>query len=107
LAHRCRRGAVHPISKYMLGSHRFIAARLDAAGTPLSPLPFRGAVYRVGHAGAHSGSRNILSQFVLNLRALRRPWESLLNLTRVGIMTQALRDEFFGDAAPAAAAASK
>jgi len=91
--------------KYMLGSHRFIAARLKAAGAPLSPLPFRGAVYRVGHAGSHSGSRNILSQFVLNRRALRRPWESLLNLTRVGIMTQALRDEFFGDAAPAAAAA--
>lgn len=93
--------------KHMLGSHRFIAARLKAAGAPLSPLPFRGAVYRVGHSGAHSGSRNILSQFVLNRRALRRPWESLLNLTRVGLMTQALRDEFFGDLALAVARPSK
>ncbi len=89
--------------KQMLGSHRFVAPRLAAAGVPLSPLPFPGAIYRVGHPGSHSGSSKVLTQFVLNRRSLRRPLASLRNLTRVSVLTQALREEFFGDAVAAAA----
>jgi len=87
--------------KQMLGSHRFVALRLAAAGSALSPLPFPGAIYRIGHAGSHSGSGRILPTFVFNRRALRRPFASLRNLTRIGVLTQAMREEFFGGAGPA------
>ena len=42
--------------KDMLGSHRRIRDILKSKGVPLQPLPFRGAVYRVGNAGSHSGT---------------------------------------------------
>ncbi len=91
--------------KQVLGSHRFIVPRLAAAGTPLSPLPFPGAIYRIGHSGSHSRSSKILSQFVFNRQVLRRPLASLRNLTRVRVLTSALQEEFFGSPTAAAAPA--
>jgi hypothetical protein len=38
----------------ILGSHRWIADRLAEAGTPLTPLPFTGAVYHIGHGENHT-----------------------------------------------------
>ncbi len=42
--------------KSMLGSHVHIGKMLADQGHPLGSLPFRGAIYRVGHSGAHSKS---------------------------------------------------
>ncbi|RPF26388.1 glycosyltransferase family 2 protein [Georgenia muralis] len=39
----------------LLGSHVYAADRLAAAGTPLAPLPFPGALYTVGTGENHSG----------------------------------------------------
>jgi len=69
--------------KDMLGSHVRIDDILAGRGTPLSTLPFTGAVYRVGHAGAHSQSRGVLRTALLNRAALSSPrlfWHNLKSL---------------------------
>lgn len=69
--------------KNMLGSHVRIEAILAAQGAPLAPLPFPGAIYRVGHAGAHSKSRGIVRTFLLNRKTLSSPrllWSNLMHL---------------------------
>ena len=46
--------------KTRLGSHVSIKRLLDEEGTPLRPLPFVGAVYRMGHATSDSRSGALL-----------------------------------------------
>lgn len=82
--------------KSMLGSHVRIEGILSAKGAPLCDLPFRGAVYRVGHAGAHSASQSLISSEVLNKALFRRPWRLLSNLSRLRRVGPAFRSEFFG-----------
>ena len=82
--------------KTMLGSHRFIESYLAAKGTQLEPLPFLGAVYRTGHAGAHSKSSQILPKFIFNWENLRRPYAMPKHLARLRLLSPALRREFFG-----------
>jgi hypothetical protein len=50
--------------KYWLGSHIFIESILKQRGIVLEPLPFAGAVYRVGHAGAHSQSSGSIGEYI-------------------------------------------
>ncbi len=79
----------------LLGSHKFIRTVAAERGTPLRPLPFRGAVYRVGHPGAHSLSSGLRRQFFPR-RLLRSPGEIVPRLLRLGLLTDAIRTEFFG-----------
>ncbi len=82
--------------KTVLGSHVKIGKILADAGHPLSPLPFRGAIYRVGHSGAHSKSIGILKAHFLNKWALRHPHHLIGNLLKVRPISNGLRKEFFG-----------
>jgi hypothetical protein len=82
--------------KKLLGSHRSIAPHLAAQGTPLEKLPFSGAVYRIGHSGAHSRSGRILPTFVFNRRMLVRPHRLMQQFARLRLVTPALRRDFFG-----------
>jgi hypothetical protein len=84
--------------KRWLGSHIFIHTLLDQAGTPLKKLPFVGAVYRVGHSGAHSKSANIFRQYFLKKSLLKRPWEFCRRLMRLRLLSPSIRNEFFGRA---------
>jgi len=86
--------------KKMLGSHRFIAPYLEEHGTPLQRLPFPGAIYRTGHAGAHSSSGQILPTFIFNRQNLRKPHAVPIHLARLRLLTKARREEFFGSSAP-------
>lgn len=83
--------------KVMLGSHIMIADRLRERGAPLASLPFRGAVYRVGHAGAHSGSRNALQSLLLDPARWRRPRRQLRTLLSMRWIGEEVRHEFFGE----------
>jgi hypothetical protein len=83
--------------KSMLGSHVRIGKALADAGNPLGALPFRGAIYRVGHSGAHSKSSNLIGTYFLNRSALRHPRALLRNLFRVRPLDRTLRQEFFGE----------
>jgi hypothetical protein len=80
----------------MLGSHTFISEHLARMGTPLSPLPFLGAVYRTGHPGAHSRSPNIYRQFLIKKAFLRRPSMFLESLRRFEGKSVKIEKEFFG-----------
>jgi hypothetical protein len=82
--------------KRSLGSHRSIKSDLDASG-PLEPLPFFGAVYRVGHAGAHSQSTGLIGKY-FDRSLLKRPKEFVRRLSRLRFLTKGTREEFFGPA---------
>lgn len=72
--------------KSMLGSHTQIEAILSKAGTPLSVLPFPGAVYRVGHSNAHSKSRHILRSYLINKKYIKNFWKIPAQLMRFKIL---------------------
>jgi hypothetical protein len=86
--------------KSMLGSHLQIERRLQAEGNALLPLPFAGAIYRVGHPEAHSKSRGVLRTFAFNRQALRRPVRALRNLARLRLVSPAITREFGMDIRP-------
>jgi hypothetical protein len=80
--------------KTMLGSHVRIEAILEAQGFALEPLPFPGAIYRVGHAGAHSKSRGMIRNFVINKSTLRSPALLLNNVSKLRFVSRSLADAF-------------
>jgi hypothetical protein len=80
----------------LLGSHVFIEDHLRKNGSPLAPLPFRGAVYRIGHAGSHSRSSGLMRTFFLTRRNLRNPARALAAALRLRLLTPRVREEFFG-----------
>lgn len=82
--------------KTMLGSHRQIGRILKERKTPLVSLPFRGAIYRVGHATSHSKAPTILRRYLLD--NLRYPRTLLRNASRLRWLNAPLRSEFFGEA---------
>lgn len=82
--------------KKMLGSHVFITKHLNEQGTPLAALPFPGAIYRTGHTGSHSRSKDILSTYLLHRWLLKRPIELGRRLGRLRLLGGGLRREFFG-----------
>ena len=79
----------------MLGSHVQIAPALAAAGHPLEPLPFPGAVYRIGHPGAHSKSWGLIGKCLLP-GLTRGPLEFIRRLSRLYRLSPGMRQEFFG-----------
>jgi hypothetical protein len=87
--------------KSMLGSHVRIADILARRGTPLKTLPFRGAVYRVAHGGSHSRAPSLLKQYFLSREAIRRPRRLIRNLSRLRLVGDTERREFFGKPVPA------
>lgn len=80
--------------KDMLGSHVRITQILLQRGIALAPLPFRGAIYRIGHPGAHSRSSGLLAG-MMRLSRLRRPRQWLRDIIALRPITPAIRREFF------------
>jgi hypothetical protein len=85
--------------KSMLGSHVRIADILAGRGTPLAPLPFRGAVYRVAHKGSHSRAPSLLVKYFLSWEAIKRPRRLLRNLGKLRMVGETAKHEFFGNPA--------
>jgi len=83
--------------KSMLGSHVRISTLLAERGNALLDLPFLGAIYRIGHAGAHSKSPNLLNQYLLNSYFYFRPRKFLANLSKLRLVTSSIKTEFFGN----------
>lgn len=82
--------------KDMLGSHMRIGPVLENRGRALASLPFRGAVYRVAHAGSHSGASSVIRKHFLSRHALRKPHRVLSNLRRLKFVSGRIKNEFFG-----------
>ena len=83
--------------KAMLGSHVRIAGILADGGTPLATLPFRGAVYRVAHAGSHSTAPSLLRTYFFSAGAIRRPRRLLRDAVKLRWVSGKVRKEFFGE----------
>jgi hypothetical protein len=82
--------------KSMLGSHIKIGNILAKKGTPLANLPFRGAVYRIGHACSVSKSPKIINLYFLNKYFILRPHRLLRNLFQLRFTSNYFKNEFFG-----------
>ncbi|HEY3849660.1 MAG TPA: hypothetical protein VGL87_01720 [Steroidobacteraceae bacterium] len=80
----------------LFGSHIFIREYLAARGRPLEPLPFLGAVYRIGHAGAHSKSPGLLRQVFFRREMLRHPLRSVQRLSGLRLLGPSIRRQFWG-----------
>jgi len=79
----------------MLGSHVHLAPALAAEGHPLEPLPFPGAIYRIGHPGAHSKSWGLIGKCLLP-GLMQGPMEFLRRVNRLYRLSPDMRAEFFG-----------
>jgi hypothetical protein len=53
-------------------------------------------MYRVGHAGSHSGVPGILASHVFNRELLKRPKSLIRNVSRLRLVGERIRQEFFG-----------
>jgi hypothetical protein len=82
--------------KEIHGSHQFVRKWLDRRGCPLEMLPFRGAVYRIGHPNAWSRSRSFFRTFLFNRYVLSKPYELVVRLFRIRLLTRKIRSEFWG-----------
>jgi hypothetical protein len=85
--------------KSMLGSHHRITEILADRGTPLAPLPFRGAVYRVANQVSHSRTPSILVRYFFSWEALKHPARLVRNIFRLRVVSAAAKREYFGGAA--------
>jgi hypothetical protein len=80
----------------IFGSHIFIRGYLEARGTPLEPLPFVGAVYRIGHVGAHSKSPGLVRQVFFKREILKNPLKLAQRFFRLRLLDAAVRQQFWG-----------
>jgi hypothetical protein len=80
----------------IFGSHVFVRGFLEARGKPLEPLPFMGAVYRIGHAGAHSKSPGLLRQVFYKREILKNPFKLAQRFSRLRRLDAAVRQQFWG-----------
>ena len=80
----------------MLGSHIFIDNYLNNNNSPLSRLPFLGAIYRIGHTENHSRLSGMFYEFFFQKWLWRRPMRQLKRLTRLKRLDNRLLDEYFG-----------
>lgn len=82
--------------KDMLGSHQRIKEILKRQGRPLQPLPFCGAVYRVGNSGSHSQGPGLIKMIAGMHWDKRRPDRLLRKLMCLRPIVKPYRDMYFG-----------
>ena len=80
----------------IFGSHVFVRHYLEARDMPLEPLPFVGAVYRIGHAGAHSKSPGLVRQVFFKREILKSPLKLAQRFSRLRLLDAAARQQFWG-----------
>jgi hypothetical protein len=78
------------------GGHVRIRGDMAALGTPLAPLPFAGAVYRIGHADAHSKSPGLLRHVFLRREILKNPLKLAQRFFRLRLVSAEKRRQFWG-----------
>ena len=84
-----------PAIKQQLGSHLFNLPDLAGTANALAPLPFPGAVYRVGNPQSAIGQdKSLFRQVTPPRKMLRHPLETLRRLARYRPLTAKIRQEF-------------
>jgi hypothetical protein len=82
--------------RYRMGSHKFIKTALDEQATPLLPLPFVGAIYRIGHSGSVSSSSGLFRHIFAPSDIVLRPHRTFARLIRLRLLSAKYEFEFFG-----------
>ena len=80
--------------KRRLGSHLFLLDEMKQAGTPLEPLPFPGAVYRVGNPESASGRGSLFRTATPFQSFISRPLSAVSRLRNYRLITWRMRKEF-------------
>lgn len=80
----------------MLGSHIFIKDVLDKQGTPLEPLPFPGAVYRINHSASVTKTSGILRKLFFENGVLKSPKKTLVEISNIRYLNSSYKKEFWG-----------
>lgn len=80
------------VKKY-LGSHKFVRSDLAARGEPLAPLPFPGAVYRIGGPTSSLGTAGVIRE-MLPFRKITQPWLFAKRLVNFRLMDNRIASEF-------------
>lgn len=80
----------------IFGSHVFVREYLAQRGVPIEPLPFVGAVYRIGHANSHSRSAGLIKQVFFNRKLLANPLNLVDWFSRLRVLDPAVRRQFWG-----------
>jgi len=80
----------------VMGDHNRWRDYFAAAGSPLAPLPFCGAVYRVAHNESWSHSRGIWRRYFLTRAMLKNPLELTRRALRLRLKTRAMEAAYFG-----------
>jgi hypothetical protein len=80
----------------IFGSHVFVRGYLEARVRPLEPLPFVGAIYRIGHVGAHSKSPGLARQVFFRREVLKNPLKLAQRFSRLRLLDATVRQQFWG-----------
>ncbi|HEY2464407.1 MAG TPA: hypothetical protein VGI32_10115 [Steroidobacteraceae bacterium] len=80
----------------IFGSHVLVRGYLQDRGSPLEPLPFAGAIYRIGHAGAHSKSPGLVRQVFFRREVLKNPLQLAQRFSRLRLLDASMRQQFWG-----------
>ncbi|MGA6876959.1 hypothetical protein [Acinetobacter sp. AND/436] len=80
--------------KNVLGSHIDITEILQKKEIILDELPFRGAIYRVGHACSHSKNKKIWRHF-FKIKLLINPLLLFKEILKIRWLTERIRGTFF------------
>jgi hypothetical protein len=80
--------------KRRLGSHIFNQSDMESTPNALAPLPFLGAVYRVGTPGSASGAGGVFQLMTPARHVLSHPVNALRRMTRYRPLTAKIRQEF-------------
>ena len=80
----------------VLGAHIFLYDHFVQAGTPLAPLPFVGAVYRIAHAESYTSSGGIVGNYVRKNSVWFLIKRVARQVTRLQLKTRRVEQEFFG-----------
>jgi hypothetical protein len=80
----------------IFGSHVYVRGYLEARGKPLEPLPFVGAVYRIGHVGAHSKSPGLVRQVFFKREILKNPLKLAQRFSRLRLLDASVKQQFWG-----------
>ncbi|MBD2231997.1 hypothetical protein [Phormidium tenue] len=82
--------------KNMLGSHIFIKDFMEKQKTPLDPLSFPGAVYRINHSESHSKSSGLLGKVFLQNGVLKSPKKVISETLKFRLVNTSFKKEFWG-----------
>ena len=82
--------------KMMFGSHMNYQREFNKLGAPLKPVPFKAAVYRIGHSNSHSLSNGLFKHSFGRKNVLLNPFRFLKLLFSLRYLSASKVDKFSG-----------